>query len=83
MAQEDPSADILERLERAEQLKLNGHHREALALLEECHSATEIDAAMLAAGYRLGPFPLIDLPGADINLAPTNGPYAAMGKHPR
>ncbi len=35
MAQDDPSADILERLERAEQLKLNGHHREALALLEE------------------------------------------------
>ncbi len=35
MTQDDPSADILERLERAEQLKLTCHHREALVLLEE------------------------------------------------
>ena len=56
---------------------------EALALLEEGHSAMEVDAAMLAAGYRLGPFGLIDLIGADINLAATAGIYAAMGQHPR
>ena len=59
------------------------YYGEALALLEEGHSATEIDAAMLAAGYRLGPFALIDLIGADINLAATKGLYAAMGNHPR
>ena len=51
--------------------------------MEEGHSAPEIDAAMLAAGYRLGPFALIDLIGADINLAATEGLYAAMGNHPR
>jgi 3-hydroxybutyryl-CoA dehydrogenase len=56
---------------------------EALALLEEGRSPAEIDAAMVAAGYRLGPFALIDLVGADINLAATEGLNAAMGGHPR
>ncbi len=56
---------------------------EALAMLEEGRSAAEVDAAMAAAGYRLGPFSLIDLIGADINLAATEGLYAAMGNHPR
>lgn len=56
---------------------------EALALLQEGRSAAEIDAAMTAAGYRLGPFALIDLIGADINLAATEGLAAAMDNHPR
>ncbi len=56
---------------------------EALALLEEGRSACDIDAAMLAAGYRLGPLSLIDLVGADINLAATEGLSRAMGGHPR
>ena len=56
---------------------------EALALLEEGRAAPEIDAAMLAAGYRIGPLSLIDLIGADINLAATEGLCAAMGGHPR
>lgn len=56
---------------------------EAFALLEEGRSATEIDAALQAAGYRLGPFSLIDLIGADINLAATTGMFDAMGRHPR
>jgi 3-hydroxybutyryl-CoA dehydrogenase len=56
---------------------------EALAMLEEGRSASDIDAACLAAGYRLGPFALIDLIGADINLAATTGMYAAMSRHPR
>ncbi len=56
---------------------------EALALLTEGHSAERIDAAMLAQGYRLGPFALIDLIGADVNLAATEGLSAAMGHHPR
>ncbi len=59
------------------------YYGEALALMEEGHNPTEIDAAMLAAGYRLGPFALIDLIGADINLAATEGLYAAMQSHPR
>ncbi len=56
---------------------------EALALMEEGRTAGEIDAAMLTAGYRLGPFSLIDLIGADINLAATEGLNRAMGGHPR
>ena len=59
------------------------YYGEALALLTEGRSASEIDAAMTAAGYRLGPFALIDLVGADINLAATEGMHAAMSHHPR
>ena len=59
------------------------YYGEALALLAEGHPAAEIDAAMMAAGYRLGPFALIDLIGADINLAATEGLSAAMQNHPR
>jgi len=56
---------------------------EALALIEEGRIAAEIDAAMLAAGYRIGPLSLIDLIGADINLAATRQVADAMGGHPR
>lgn len=56
---------------------------EALALFEEGRTASDIDAAMLAAGYRMGPFTLIDLIGADINLAATVGLAGGMGHHPR
>jgi 3-hydroxybutyryl-CoA dehydrogenase len=59
------------------------YYGEALALLEEGHRAATIDGAMRAAGYRLGPFGLIDLIGADINLAATEGLYEAMDRHPR
>lgn len=59
------------------------YYGEALALLTEGRTASEIDAAMVATGYRLGPFALIDLIGADINLAATEGMYAAMDRHPR
>lgn len=59
------------------------YYGEALAMLEDGTPASVIDAAMLAAGYRLGPFQLIDLIGADINLAATESLYAAMGNHPR
>ena len=56
---------------------------EALALFEEGRTPGEIDASMLAAGYRIGPFSLIDLIGADINLAATEGLSHGMGGHPR
>lgn len=59
------------------------YYGEALAMLEEGRSPGEIDAAMVAAGYRLGPFALIDLIGADINLAATESLWAGMGGHPR
>jgi 3-hydroxybutyryl-CoA dehydrogenase len=56
---------------------------EALCLLEEGRSASDIDAAMLAAGYRIGPLSLIDLIGADVHLAATTGVYEGMGRNPR
>lgn len=56
---------------------------EALAMLEEGRSASDIDAAMLAAGYSIGPFSLIDLIGADVHLAATQGVYEGMNGHPR
>ncbi|MBN8629827.1 MAG: 3-hydroxybutyryl-CoA dehydrogenase [Rhodobacterales bacterium] len=59
------------------------YYGEALAMVAEGHKPAEIDAAMTAAGYRLGPFALIDLIGADINLAATEGMHAAMDRHPR
>lgn len=59
------------------------YYGEALAMLEEGRTAAEIDAAMVAAGYRLGPFALIDLIGADVNLAATEGVGRALGGHPR
>lgn len=59
------------------------YYGEALAILGEGRSAGEIDAAMRAAGYPLGPLALIDLIGADINLAATMGLARAMGDHPR
>lgn len=59
------------------------YYGEALALLGEDRTAGDIDAAMRAAGYPLGPFSLIDLIGADINLAATEGLARAMGGHPR
>jgi 3-hydroxybutyryl-CoA dehydrogenase len=56
---------------------------EALALLAEGRTPAEVDGAMRAAGYRIGPFSLIDLIGADINLAATEGLWSAMDHHPR
>lgn len=57
---------------------------EALAILEEGrHTAGEIDAAMRSAGYRLGPFGLIDLVGADVNLAASETIREAFDRHPR
>ncbi|EYD76972.1 3-hydroxybutyryl-CoA dehydrogenase, 3-hydroxyacyl-CoA dehydrogenase [Rubellimicrobium mesophilum DSM 19309] len=56
---------------------------EALALLEEGRTAAEIDAAVMAAGYRIGPFALIDLIGADVHLAATRAVWEGMGRHPR
>ena len=59
------------------------YYGEALAMLEEGIPAQDIDAAMVDAGYKIGPFALIDLIGADINLAATEGLFAAMNGNPR
>jgi 3-hydroxybutyryl-CoA dehydrogenase len=57
---------------------------EALKMLGE-GSATvdEIDAAMRAAGFRMGPFELMDLIGIDINFAVTRSVYEAFFGEPR
>jgi len=59
------------------------YYGEALALLTEGRTPGDIDAAMTVAGFRMGPFALIDLIGADINLAATRGLSQAMNGHPR
>ena len=53
---------------------------EALRCLEEggIEPAT-LDSLLRAAGFRMGPLELIDLVGADINLAATRSVYAATG----
>jgi 3-hydroxybutyryl-CoA dehydrogenase len=56
---------------------------EALAMLEEGRTASDIDASLRVAGYRIGPLALIDLIGADVHLAATRGVHEAMGGHPR
>ncbi|MFL5733307.1 MAG: 3-hydroxyacyl-CoA dehydrogenase NAD-binding domain-containing protein [Chloroflexia bacterium] len=57
---------------------------EAFKILAE-GSATvpEVDAAMRAAGFRMGPFELMDLIGIDINFAVTQSVYEAFFGEPR
>lgn len=46
-------------------------------------SAATIDAAMEAAGFKMGPFKLMDLIGMDINYAVSQSVYEAFGKELR
>ncbi|MCZ4282693.1 3-hydroxyacyl-CoA dehydrogenase NAD-binding domain-containing protein [Kiloniella laminariae] len=60
------------------------YYGEALCILEEGNfTAAQIDTALRSAGYRLGPFELIDLVGADINYAATLSVWEALERHPR
>ena len=43
----------------------------------------EIDAAMREAGFRMGPFELVDTIGADVNLAVSRSMYEAFAEDPR
>ena len=53
---------------------------EALRMLEEgAGTIEEIDAAIVAAGFQMGPFALMDLIGIDINLAAARGVYEGFG----
>ncbi len=57
---------------------------EALKLLQEqVAKVPTIDGIMRAAGFRMGPFRLMDLIGIDINLAVSKTVYAAMYNDPR
>jgi 3-hydroxybutyryl-CoA dehydrogenase len=42
-----------------------------------------IDAAIVEAGFRMGPFALMDLIGIDINIAAARGLFEASGRPPR
>ena len=56
---------------------------EALRLAGEGAAYEDIDAALRAAGFRMGPFELLDLIGLDVNLAATKSVYEAFFHEPR
>jgi 3-hydroxybutyryl-CoA dehydrogenase len=60
------------------------YYLEALRLLEAgVADITAIDALMESAGFRMGPFRLMDLIGNDINLAVSQSLYESLGKPER
>ena len=57
---------------------------EPLRLLRAGAGTVEsIDAAVVAAGFPMGPFALMDLIGIDVNLAAARGLFEASGRPPR
>jgi 3-hydroxybutyryl-CoA dehydrogenase len=57
---------------------------EALRILESGDASVEaIDAAMRDAGFRLGPFELMDLTGIDVTLAASTAIWAGLGRRDR
>ncbi|HYP19127.1 MAG TPA: 3-hydroxyacyl-CoA dehydrogenase NAD-binding domain-containing protein, partial [Chloroflexia bacterium] len=57
---------------------------EALKMLGEGFAGVaQIDASMRAAGFKMGPFELMDLIGIDINFAVTKSVYEAFFSEPR
>jgi 3-hydroxybutyryl-CoA dehydrogenase len=57
---------------------------EPLRLLRAGVASIEIiDAALVAAGFPMGPFALMDLIGIDVNLAAARGLFDASGRPPR
>jgi len=57
---------------------------EPLRLLRAGASSVEaIDTAIVAAGFPMGPFALMDLIGIDVNLAAASGLFEASGRPPR
>lgn len=59
------------------------YYIEALRLAEEGVSMTVIDALMESAGFKMGPFHLMDLIGNDVNYAVSCSVYEQLGKPPR
>lgn len=57
---------------------------EALRMLEAREATVaDIDRAMRAAGFPMGPFELMDLVGIDVNLAAANGVWEGLGRPDR
>ena len=59
------------------------YYGEALRLAGEGVPVADIDRAMKAAGFRMGPFELLDLIGLDVNLAASGSVYEAFFHEPR
>jgi len=60
------------------------YYLEAMQLVENNHSSVaDVDAAMEAAGFKMGPFKLMDLIGMDVNLAVSTSLYEAFDKAER
>lgn len=60
------------------------YYVEALRLLEEgAADVAAIDSLMRSAGFKMGPFELMDLIGIDTNLAVTKSVYQAFGENPK
>ncbi len=60
------------------------YYGEALRLLDQQVADVEtIDRIMKAAGFKMGPFELLDLIGLDVNLAVTQAIYDAFFQEPR
>ena len=73
----DTPGFIVNRIQRALYL-------EAFRILQAGEaSMAEIDAAMRAAGFRLGPFELADVVGTDVNLAAGESIHEGFDRHPR
>jgi 3-hydroxybutyryl-CoA dehydrogenase len=57
---------------------------EALAMLEQDEAEpSQLDAVFRGAGFRMGPFELLDLIGIDINLAVSESVHRQLGDDPR
>ncbi|MBC7867841.1 MAG: 3-hydroxybutyryl-CoA dehydrogenase [Gloeobacteraceae cyanobacterium ES-bin-316] len=60
------------------------YYLEAMSLVENNLATLEdVDAAMEAAGFKMGPFKLMDLIGMDVNLAVSTSLYEAFDKEER
>jgi len=59
------------------------YYLEALRLLESGIAIETIDTLMEAAGFKMGPFKLMDLIGNDVNYAVSNSIYEAMHRPER
>lgn len=60
------------------------YYLEGMKLVEEGHATIEtVDAVMESAGFRMGPFKLMDLIGLDINYGVSNIVWEALGKPTR
>jgi 3-hydroxybutyryl-CoA dehydrogenase len=60
------------------------YYLEAMQILGDGSAGVEeIDGAMRDAGFRMGPFELVDTIGSDVNLAVSQSTYEAFGHDPR